>query len=486
MSVAPSNLLILMSDQHNRSMAGCYGHPVVQTPNIDGLAARGVRFRNAYCNSPICVPSRASMATGRYAHQIGSWDNAFPYDGRVTSWGHRLTRLGHHVTTVGKLHYRSADDDTGFPDQRLPMHVVDGVGDLFSLIRDDMDVRQDLAEAILRPQIGESAYGRYDKAIADEACSVLLNEADRWAKPWVLYVSFTLPHHPLVAPREYAELYPPESVVFPQQYWRDDRPMHPALEEMRRVFGLDGEADELTVRRAVAMYYAMCTLMDFRCGEVLDALQASGLAESTRVMYTSDHGDSVGEHGLWMKHTMYEGSVGVPFILAGPGVPAGVVSDDVVSLIDCYPTILDCVGIPTSNEDAGIRGSSLFGVIAEPLRSERIAFGEYHAEGSQRGVFMIRGSRYKYVEYIDATPQLFDLSADPDELHDLAGTPPYAEVLEACAKELRTICDPVVVDRQARDAQRQKIDEHGGEAAIRRLGYQIPYTPAPLPEDVDR
>lgn len=120
MSTTPKNLLFIMSDEHNKEMTGCYGHPVVKTPNIDKLASNGVRFESAYCNSPICVPSRASMATGRYPHQIESWDNAHPYDGTIPSWGHRLTEQGYKVTTIGKLHFRNDEDDTGFPDQRYP------------------------------------------------------------------------------------------------------------------------------------------------------------------------------------------------------------------------------------------------------------------------------------------------------------------------------------------------------------------------------
>ena len=107
-----------MADQHNRRYAGCYGHPIVRTPNLDRLAARGTRFANAYCTSPICVPARASIATGRFVHQIGAWDNAFPDTGAFPSWGHRLTQAGYRVTTVGKLHDRSPSDNTGFPDQR--------------------------------------------------------------------------------------------------------------------------------------------------------------------------------------------------------------------------------------------------------------------------------------------------------------------------------------------------------------------------------
>ena len=128
MTSKPQNVLFIMSDQHNRDILGHNGHPIIQTPHLDKLAKDGVNFTNAYSNCPICVPSRASIATGRYPHDNGSWDNAAPYSGDRPSWGHRLVNQGIQVTTVGKLHYRDAADDTGFLDQRLPLHVLNGVG----------------------------------------------------------------------------------------------------------------------------------------------------------------------------------------------------------------------------------------------------------------------------------------------------------------------------------------------------------------------
>ena len=127
--MTPANLLFILSDEHSRRVLGCYGHPMIRTPNLDRLAASGVRFTDAYTNSPICVPARAALATGRYVHQIRFWDNAIAYDGSVPSWHHRVLDAGHEVVSIGKLHFRSADDDNGFTDEVMPLHVVDGIGD---------------------------------------------------------------------------------------------------------------------------------------------------------------------------------------------------------------------------------------------------------------------------------------------------------------------------------------------------------------------
>src|SRR6266404_1279836 len=196
MTVSPANLLFLMSDEHNRALSGCYGHSVVRTPNIDALAARGVRFTRAYCNSPICVAARASLAAGRYVHELRTWDNSAPYRGNFASWGHRLVAAGHKVSTIGKLHFRSTEDDTGYPDQRLAMHVEEGTGDLYALLRTtgDLPRRPKVRTRVTDAQVGESEYSRYDRAVAAAAEDWLRTEAKATAKPWVLFVSFATPH----------------------------------------------------------------------------------------------------------------------------------------------------------------------------------------------------------------------------------------------------------------------------------------------------
>lgn len=404
MSLKPTNLLFIFSDEHNRDMLGCYGHPVVQTPNLDRLAAEGVRFSSAYCNSPICVPSRASLATGRYVHQIGAWDNAAPYVGDAPSWGHRLTAADHHVTTVGKLHYRQVGDDTGFPDQRLAMHVKDGVGDTYSLIRDNVAPRPQARARALEAGPGESEYSRFDRAIARESCRWLREEAVGYDRPWVLSVGFVTPHFPLIAPREFFDLYPLDRVIFPRQYSLAERPHHPVIDEKRQVFAMDDEWDEETVRRAVGAYYGLCSFLDNQIGTVLQTLRESGLAENTRIIYTSDHGDQVGEHGLWWKSTMYEGAAAVPFIMSGPDVPREQVVDTPISLVDCFPTILEAVGVPPAPEDHDLPGTSLWPVARGERQPRRTIFSEYHAVGSRRAFYMVRVDNYKYVYYVGNRP----------------------------------------------------------------------------------
>lgn len=169
-----SNLLFIMADEHTRSVLGCYGNPIVRTPNLDRLAAGGTRFANAYTPSPVCVSARASLATGRWVHDTGAWSSAEPYDGAIPGWGHRLLAEGHRVASVGKLHYRRSEDPNGFDEERLPLHVVGGVGWVKGLLRDPLpDYDQETRELAEQVGAGETGYSRYDQRICAAACDWL-------------------------------------------------------------------------------------------------------------------------------------------------------------------------------------------------------------------------------------------------------------------------------------------------------------------------
>jgi choline-sulfatase len=467
----PANLLYILSDEHNRDSLGCYGHPLVKTPNLDRLSERGVLFRSAYTNCPICVPARASLATGRYVHTIRYWDNAFPYDGKVKGWGHRLIEAGHQVDSVGKLHYRSQQDADGFSEKILPLNVVDGIGDLMGSLREDIPVRSGSRSGITAAGPGTSTYLDYDVEIADSCCQWLEEAAagGKGDKPWVLFASFVCPHPPFIAPPELYELYPLEQIPLPVQGSPQDRPSHPALQDIRETMQYDQPFTDEEIRRVTAAYYGACTHLDLQIGRLLDTLAATGLDQQTRIIYTSDHGESMGRRGLWGKFTMYEESVAVPLIMAGADVPRGETCDDLVTLVDSYPTILEAVGEPLTNEEQGLPGDSLWSIAAGGTL-DRHAFSEYHAVGSRGASYMLRRGRYKYIHYVKAPDQLFDLESDPQELSDLAGNPELVEVNASLERELRGILDPLEVDRLAKQDQQELIDRHGGRDAILRRG----------------
>lgn len=479
----PTNVLFILSDQHSRRALGCYGNPIAKTPNLDRLAARGALFRSAYCQTPICVPSRSSLATGRYAHWIGSWDNATPYIGtEAESFGHRLAKQGHPVTTIGKLHYRQTNDPTGFSDQRIPMHVLEGHGDLYGLLRGEMPVRPQSRNQVLEARPGESEYIRYDRAIASHASKWLREEARDHKKPWCLVVGFVSPHFPLVVPQQYFDLYRCDDIPMPVAWQEHEWARHPSLDLKRRQEALDRPFSEAQIRNARHAYYALVSFLDEQCGVVLQSLADAGLADETRVIYSTDHGEMLGEHGLWWKSSMYEGSVAVPLILAGPDIPAGRSVRTNAMLVDVFPTILESVGARMAPADADLPGKSLLHIANEPDR-DREAFAEYHAIFSARGAFALRVGPHKYVYHAGDRAQLFNLVDDPDERRDLSGDPSHRTTLMKCEVVLRRICDPEAVDLAARLDQKKRLEAAGGAQLVKSGGVKIPYTPAPAEFD---
>ena len=266
---AVPHVIILMTDQHARHAAGAYGNVTVQTPHLDAFAARGTAFDNAYCASPMCVPSRAALMTGRPVHETRSWDNAHPYTGVPEGWAHVVRSAGMRTAVIGKMHFRSPDDDTGFDEVILPLDVSDGIGDVYSLVRDDMPARPALAALVRQAGVGTSPYLDYDRAVADAACRWL--DAAPEGEPWALLVSFATPHHPLVVPQEYWDLYP-EVDVSTALVAGDDEPahQHPYPAELRRVMGVESAFTVEEVTRARRAYYGLCTLADRLVGQVLD------------------------------------------------------------------------------------------------------------------------------------------------------------------------------------------------------------------------
>jgi choline-sulfatase len=478
--VEPTNLVFIMTDEHSPKALGCAGHPIVRTPNLDALAASGARFASAYANCPICVPSRSSFSTGRWVHQVGSWDNAHPYDGRVPGWGHRLQAAGRRVSAIGKLHFRNALDPTGFDEQLHPMHVVDGVGDLLGSIRDELPYRHASKKYAEQVGPGESSYSRYDREIAGLARGWLEKRAAEGpGRPWMLYVSFVCPHFPLIAPPEFCAMYPPEEMPLPKLHRMEESGRHPWIRALRGSYAYDDFfSDDERRRLAIASYYALVSFVDDNVGRVLGALRETGLDRTTRVIYASDHGESLGARGVWGKSNLYEESAGIPLIVAGPDVPEGKVCWTPVSLVDGYPSILECLGVTPDPEDTGRPGRSLFQTLSCPDDPGRWVFSEYHAAGAKTAAYMLRRGRFKYIHYVDFPPELFDLEADPEELHDLAPDAAHQGAVREFEALLRGILDPEETDRRAKRDQAALVERHGGREAIINRGTHT-WSPAP-------
>ena len=472
-----TNFLLITSDEHRRDAMGCAGHPQICTPNLDKLAARGTRFTNAYTASPMCVPARAALATGRAIHQTGHWDSATPYAGTPESWMHRLQEAGHETVSIGKLHFRSTADDNGFSTEILPMHVMGGIGWTIGLLRKNLPEYKAASELAADVGEGPSSYTDYDRKITDAAVNWIETSQHKKGKGWAAFISLVSPHYPLTCPAEFSQLYRPADMALPIGYL-DGPPSHPELARTAAFFNYDDYFDEAGMRAAKCAYFGLTSFLDDCVGRILDALVRSGQAEDTVVCYISDHGEMLGDHGLWTKQVMYEGSVGVPMIMAGPNVPAGNLCNTPVMLTDIAPTALAVMQQPFD----GYSGTSLVHLASQPDQPDRTAFSEYHDGGSATGSFMIRWQGWKYIHYVGARPQLFNLQDDPDELDDLAdGAPDTPAVIKALAEgeaRLREICSPEEVNARAFSNQARKIAALGGKEAC-LANYNFNHTPVP-------
>ncbi|WP_423460421.1 sulfatase-like hydrolase/transferase [Ottowia sp. VDI28] len=476
----PRNLLFLLSDEHDPRYMGCSGATWMRTPNLDALAAQGTRFTNAYTPSPICVPARASLATGHWPHTNGYWDNAIAYEGRWTSWHHRLADAGVRVESIGKLHYRRQEDPTGFMAQHEPVHILDGVGLVWGSVRDPLPKTRGRSPIFDELGAGESSYNRYDTRVTHLACDWLQQRGQESesasAAPWALFVGLVAPHMPLVVPQEWLDLYPTDKLP-PHKSLPAGTPRHPWVERLKEHWDhdamLDGDGQRQLAR---ACYFGLVSFMDAQIGRILAALDAQGLRETTTIIYTSDHGDNLGARGLWNKSTLYRESTSIPMIVSGPGVPESRVCTTNVNLVDIYPTALDACGVPPLPEEHDLPGCSLLALATQADDPRRIGFSEYHAVGSETAAYMLTREGFKLHHYVGHPSELFHLEEDAEELHDLASDPAYSQVLHEMEAQLRLMLDPAAVDARAKRDQNNLVARFGGREKALSKG-----NPGPTP-----
>ena len=478
MGAAPRNLLVIMSDEHNPKIAGYAGHRIVSTPALDALAACGSRFTAAYTPSPICVPARASLATGLPVHRHRAWDNAIAYDGRLQGWAHALRKRGHHVASIGKLHYRGQpDEDYGFTESLLAMHITGGIGDVTHLVRDPDDIRTRGRISSPRRALGKAAtpcMTGMSRRPPRSGCArpVLAGMyapgccSSRWGRR-----IFHLPHRLSITTVTSARICRGRSSTM-RLSGRTTLCPH-----VRAAFGLLRALQGLgRLQRALAGYFGLVSFLDEQIGEILTVLSETGLADTRRVIYTSDHGDNLGARGLWGKATMCQESAGMPMLLAGEGVPVGAVCATPLTLCDASAAILDAVGASEAISELGLPGASLLDLANQPSQN-RTVLSEFHTYGPD-AFYMLRTLRHKYVCYVGAPPQLFDLEADPEELTDLGADPAHASLRAEFDARLRAILTPELADQQAKADQARTAEHYGGFEMLRRR-EKMAFTPPP-------
>ncbi len=446
---AKLNVLFLIADDLNCALH-CYGHPQIQSPNIDRLAERGLRFERAYCQFPLCSPSRSSFLTGRRPNATRILSNPgsarFSTDYRLTphfrefvpdtiTLPQMFRNHGYVAARVGKLYHYGVPGQigtSGLDDADSWDYVVNPAGRdkaeenrVFSLIPGSFGGTLSWLAA------EGTDLEQTDGLVATAAISLLEEYRDR---PFFLAVGNFRPHTPYVAPRKYFDLYPTDRISLPVLS-ADDQKRIPAPAYLSAKKEQETMTDALR-REAIQAYWASITFMDAQMGRVLEALERLGLAEKTVVVMTSDHGYHLYDHGLWQKQSLFENSARVPLIFAVPGMSVkGRATASLAEMVDIYPTLVDLCGLPTPGY---IDGKSLRPVLEDPARSVKDAAFTQVRRGSFHG-FAIRTDRWRYTLWDDGRQgeQLYDMQGDPDETRNLAADPRFAGTVSELKQRIR-------------------------------------------------
>ena len=430
---------------------GNSGHPVVRTPYLDRLAEQSYAFDNAYCNSPICTPSRLSLLTGRFPHQIGAWDLGAIADRQYQTWGDYLTEAGYETVLCGRTHFNGTDRRLGFSDR-----LLDDLPRWYNATgrppRRTPDERRGSNSHVAECGPGEHEHTRYDRNATDLAIDFLDQKATSSDdNPFLLYCGFMHPHFPLIAPPEFFSRYDPDTLELPATWNTPLESQHPIIQHHRWAWRNDIPPPEAVVRRALASYYALVSSLDAQVGRILQAIDTTPLRENTLVIYTSDHGEMAGHHGIWQKQCFYEPAVKVPLMLRLPSGETGRVAEN-VSLVDVLPTLLEAAGLEIPSD---LPGDSLLGIARHQANETRRAvFSEYHHMGMLNAGFMLKRGDHKLCHYVGNEPQLFNVNVDPLENDDLASKPEYATIRSEMETVLRAALNPEREDARAKENQR--------------------------------
>ena len=411
-----------------------YGHPLVKTPNIDRLVEGGSVFENAYCNFPLCVPSRTSMMAGRYANAIGMWDNAIEMPASIPTLAHYLRQQDYHTVLCGKMHFIGPDQVHGF-NERITTDIYPSnfawtpdwvVGERYRPTGINMRAVVDSGICVRGLQID------YDEEVEHAGVQKLYDLA-RFQKdnPFLMWVSFTHPHSPYITTQKYWDLYDHAEITMPKVPEFSLDQMDPMSRWLHYAHGgdLHDVTDEhiLTARHA---YYGMCSYIDDKVGKLLDTLEHLGLDQDTVVVFTSDHGEMLGERGMWFKQSFYEWSVTIPLIIKIPGQSNRPRIPELTSLVDLLPTFVDIAqGGGRLESVSPLDGNSLLPLMeSENTEWDNKVVSEYTGEGVVAPCRMVRRDNVKLI-YTHGHPELmYDLAEDPDERNNLIGSVEYAEV----------------------------------------------------------
>ena len=458
MTLTKPNILIVMVDQLNPAFLPIHGHPLVKTPHLDRLAARGTVFEKAYCNSPLCSPSRTAFMTGALPSRTGGYDNAAEFRADLPTFAHYLRRLGYRTILSGKMHFCGPDQMHGFeerlttdiypadygwtPDWDHPEERPSWYHNMSSVTEAGLCVRTNQID------FDEEVAFASERAIFDHVRGPM----DR---PFLMVASLTHPHDPFAVTRDYWDLYPHEAIDLPRVR-KTDVALDPHTARVRHVCAMDAESiTDDQIRNARHAYYGAISFCDDHLGRLLRALDSTGLTDTTVVLFLGDHGEMLGERGLWYKMNFFEGGARVPLIAAGPGIAVGR-RPEAVSLVDVLPTLVELAGGELTAEIVSpIDGRSLVPHLTGRAGHDEV-LGEYLAEGAVAPVVMIRRGPHKFIHAPGDPDQLYELNSDPDEKLNRAEETNMGSVVAAFRSEVASRWNLKALDTAVRQSQRRR------------------------------
>jgi len=463
------NILLLMADSLTPHLTGPYGDTAAVTPSLDALARRGVVFENAYCNSPLCVPSRASMVTGRYASDLGCFDNASEFSSEWPTMGHCLGAADYETVIIGKMHFVGYDQHHGF-DQRISLETdyTKGYDPITYKLAYDWNQPSGgnpagpdwMGPSFVKSKRWEHYPKHFDAdgAIHRDALEYL-SKKEPGSRPFFCCVSYHQPHNPFWIPDDIRKLFEDRDLSLPKVPPEVETCHGPMDEWLNDFHYLPRVAEEMMKEENLRWLYETCYGMiydvDRKIGELLDVLKRRGLDKDTAVVFASDHGDMLGHRGMLQKRYFYERSVRVALIFSYPTHW----KEDVrirtpVSLIDLLPTFADMTDAPLPE---GLPGESLMPCVEGGREPEsRVVFSEYHGEGVHAPCFMAVRDRFKYIYVPGYEERLYDVEEDPDEYENLIGEERYSRIVSDLKASVLEEFDPDRVAEKALLSQRNR------------------------------
>jgi choline-sulfatase len=479
------NILIFMVDQLTGTLFEDGPAEWLHAPNLSKIAKRSTRFANAYTASPLCAPGRAGFMSGLLPSRSRVYDNAAEFSADIPTYAHHLRRAGYQTCLSGKMHFVGPDQLHGF-EERLTTDIYPadfGWTPDYCKPGERIDWWYHNLGSVTGAGVAEiSNQMEYDDEVAFHGAQKVYDLArGHDARPWCLTVSFTHTHDPYVARKKYWDLYDDCEHLLPQvpAMAYEDHDAH-----SKRIFDANDwrsfEIRDEDIRRSRRAYFANISYIDDKIGEVMDALEGTRQDQDTIILFVADHGDMLGERGLWFKMSFYEGSARVPLMISAPGMAPGGVTDP-VSTIDVCPTLCDLAGADMSEVMPWVEGQSLV-PFGQGVKREAPVAMEYAAEASYAPLVCLRDGRWKYTRCALDPEQLFDLDADPQELTNLAEDPAHAETLARLQAAADVRWDLDTFDAQVRERQARRLVVY---EALRKGGY-YPWDYQPLQKASER